>query len=152
MDNTRHPMNSWIAIVSDNILFACSAKRRVIQKNNVESSNGKNTTTKQKLQIIKVRFLISLRSIHIILVIVNVLSLTMYWDPMIYYVVGIIHNCVEKRGGTTGVLNQKASGDGVEREPVTRDRRYTGTRPFDTETRIDADTERRKRTNLYINK
>ena len=36
LGNARHLTNSWIAIISDNILFAYFAKRRVIQKNNVE--------------------------------------------------------------------------------------------------------------------
>ena len=40
----------------------------------------------------------------------------------------------------------------IEREPATQDRRYTGTRPSDSETRMDTDTERRKLTNVCINK
>ena len=40
----------------------------------------------------------------------------------------------------------------IEREPATQDRRYTGTRPFVTETRMDTDTERRKLMNVCINK
>ena len=39
-----------------------------------------------------------------------------------------------------------------EREPAMQDRRYTGTWPFDTETRMDTDTGRRKRMNVCINK
>ena len=40
----------------------------------------------------------------------------------------------------------------IEREPATQDRRYTGTQPFDTETRMDTDTGRRKLMNVCINK
>ena len=39
-----------------------------------------------------------------------------------------------------------------EGEPATQDRRYAGTRPFDTQMQMDTDSERRKRTNVCINK
>ena len=40
----------------------------------------------------------------------------------------------------------------IERKPATQNRKYTGTRPFVTETRMDTDTERRKLMNVCINK
>ena len=64
------------------------------------------------------------------------------------YVVGFLRECVVKRGGTTEVLYQRARER--ERKTGTCNRRYTGTRPSDTETRIDADTEKRERTYVYI--
>ena len=66
------------------------------------------------------------------------------------HVVGSIRDCVGKRGGTTGVLNQRASEEGErERDPGTHDRRYTGTRPFDTED-TNRHQHRETRTNVYI--
>ena len=38
----------------------------------------------------------------------------------------------------------------IEKGPATCDRSYAGTRPCDTETRTDDDTERRKQTNIYM--
>ena len=44
--------------------------------------------------------------------------------------VGLIRDFVGKRGGTTGVLNQRESEDGERDESARSDRRYTGTRPL----------------------
>ena len=50
----------------------------------------------------------------------------------VQHVVGLLRECVGKRGGTTGVLYQRAREKGEGREPAACERRYTGTRPFDT--------------------
>ena len=65
--------------------------------------------------------------------------------------VALLRACVEKRGGTTGVLNQRADDRrGKERDPRTYDQRNTGTRPVDTE---DANGARdSKDTNMYMYK
>ena len=61
--------------------------------------------------------------------------------------VGLLRECVVKRGGTAGVLNQRASEK--EREPVTRNRQYTGTRPSDTGN-ANRHRHRETRTNVYM--
>ena len=67
--------------------------------------------------------------------------------------VGLLRECVEKRGGTTGVLYQRAREKG-ERERTgyvrTKIRRDTALRHRRRE--LDTDTERRERVNVYINK
>ena len=68
-------------------------------------------------------------------------------------VVGIIRNCVEKRGGTTGVLYQRAREKGKrERTGYVRTKVHRDTALRHRRRELDTDTERRKRMNVCINK
>ena len=67
-------------------------------------------------------------------------------------VVEIIRECVGKRGGTTGVLNQRASEDGEKGEKQLHPTGDTqGHGPSTQRTRIDTDTEGCKGINICIN-